>query len=137
MGRIIESAERSEGYNGSMEADEFVRLVNRNKLRTDFRFVRNREGARTGAPPNTFTLVIGEFNDGNAYNIPVGRIPEFTTINPDNTIKERGWRALLQYMLTDHVILPNEEILKILGPKHFFRCVGHALSDGYDAITVS
>ena len=113
-----------------MYVGHFVDFIHRNKTKPNIRFIAAGPRGQGFAPLNTCTLLAGawlpvEQPDGTygkvhpdhvgTYNVPVPDIPEYTTYNNAGRIRARGWKGLLQMLLTDNVIRPTNEVVKLCG----------------------
>ena len=113
-----------------MYIGHFVDLIHRNKTRPNIRFIPHSRKSQDGAPPNTCTLLAGawlptEQLDGTfgkvhqdhvgTYNVSIPDMPEFTEYHSTGHVMRRGWKGLIQMLLTDNVIRPTNEIVRLCG----------------------
>jgi len=109
------------GRDGSMDIGDFVDLVHQESYRPNIRFLRSRWGRYAGLSSGLCTLVVGNANDGNCYNVPTPRIPEASVLEADGTIVARGWKALFARLIRDRVVRPSPVFEKLLGSYTFDR----------------
>lgn len=107
------------GYRGPLWTVEFADFVWRNAYNPGrLRFIYSKWGDKyhNRAPEGTCSLVNGSMDEGLIYNVPHPQIPEHTVIDAaTNRIAHRGWRGLVQLLLTDRVLKPTREVERLLG----------------------
>lgn len=64
--------------------------------------------------------------------IPTGNIPEYSVINKDEYVRDRGWRAILRIIL-DRKLVSREKFWKVLhknGIYHIDQAIMYETADG-------
>lgn len=107
-----------------MYIGDFEELVRRNAYRPhDIRFYSSRWGRHNDAPAGTCTMIYGPQEDGVLMNVPIPDIPEYTLdrVYEDGVtrVSLRGWKGLLQMMLSERILRPSDEIRRLLGNRAF------------------
>ena len=115
-----------DGVHGPIYIGDFERIVERNAYAPwNLQFRTTRWGRVNGAPADTCTLIMGDWDSGDARNIPIPDIPENSIQLPNGRVRHRGWRSLLKFMCQDRWIRPSKEIEELLGTKEFEQTIKH------------